>query len=156
MQPSGLQWLHSVYDVWWSLKYVGSDIVRQVNQSILTSQTRIQFSWTSSCRLFKIGVNRGTKSLIGGVNLDRPISFKTAFSAPSIDSKTWAENRNFCCSIFFINNNYYISFMSFVRVYHRVWRVFCVFWWGPVCRRQIYRIFKNLTSKNVNKFNDPV
>ncbi|PON95286.1 hypothetical protein TorRG33x02_088080, partial [Trema orientale] len=57
-------------------------------RSAIRPTRSIQFSWTFSCLFFKIGVNLGSKSLIGGVIFVIPITLTIAFTAPKIDPRT--------------------------------------------------------------------
>mmetsp|Transcript_86974 Transcript_86974/g.243812 ORF Transcript_86974/g.243812 Transcript_86974/m.243812 type:complete len:245 (+) Transcript_86974:819-1553(+) len=57
-------------------------------RSAIRPTRSMQFSWTFSWRFFKIGVKRGSRSLIGGVIFVIPMTFTIAFIAPKIDPRT--------------------------------------------------------------------
>lgn len=48
----------------------------------------MQFSWTFSCLFFKMGVRRGSRSLMGGVIFVIPITFTMLLSAPNMLPRT--------------------------------------------------------------------
>mmetsp|Transcript_13166 Transcript_13166/g.43975 ORF Transcript_13166/g.43975 Transcript_13166/m.43975 type:complete len:230 (+) Transcript_13166:859-1548(+) len=57
-------------------------------RSAMRPTRSMQFSWTFSCRFFRMGVSRGKRSLMGGVILDMPMTLTMAFNAPRMLPKT--------------------------------------------------------------------
>mmetsp|Transcript_36035 Transcript_36035/g.119345 ORF Transcript_36035/g.119345 Transcript_36035/m.119345 type:complete len:237 (+) Transcript_36035:894-1604(+) len=57
-------------------------------RSAMRPTRSMQFSCTTSCRFLRMGVRRGSRSLIGGVILVMPITLTIALSAPRMEPST--------------------------------------------------------------------
>mmetsp|Transcript_1821 Transcript_1821/g.4051 ORF Transcript_1821/g.4051 Transcript_1821/m.4051 type:complete len:231 (+) Transcript_1821:615-1307(+) len=57
-------------------------------RSAMRPTRSMQFSWTFSWRLRRMGVRRGSRSLMGGVILDMPTTLMIPFKPPRIEPRT--------------------------------------------------------------------